>query len=582
MKNDPRAIQALKSRFNIADVIRRYMALKPAGSRLVGLCPFHNEKTASFSVNPDKGVFYCFGCQASGDVIDFYCRINGLDFREGLEQLAREAGIALAEFKPDPQEERRRKQRQAASDMHAHARDHYRANLAGEAGETARAYLARRGVAPEMAALFQLGYSLPDYHGLENFLKRKGYHTGDSVAAGLLVAREEDGRVWDRFRDRLMFPIHEVSGRVVAFGGRVMGEGEPKYLNSSDSVVYTKGEHLYGLHQARASFSRAGRAILTEGYLDVIALHQHGFTESVGVLGTALTPKQVKRLTGFISSVDLVFDGDAAGRKAALRSAVMLLSQGARCRVALLPQGEDADSLLKSHGPDAFRAVLNEAREGLVFCLAAVRAERSAKDVVDWALEFLSGLPSDMVRASMLTRLAQGLGLGEHELRNLAASRGKRDRARQEENGGGDGAAPKNKARPLSAEAKKDAQILEFAIRCPAYIPEMERHDISGTLATDRARAFWRVLAQFGGMEALPYLDERQKSFFGQCASKDPLTESEALNWWTDITAHAANTRAENMKRELVEAMRQASQAGDAAEVTRLSQALSELVGRNQ
>jgi DNA primase len=583
MKNDPRAIQALKSRFNIADVIRRYMALKPAGSRLVGLCPFHNEKTASFSVNPDKGVFYCFGCQASGDVIDFYCRINGLDFREGLEQLAREAGIALAEFKPDPQEEKRRRQRQAASDMHAHARDHYRANLAGPGGEGARGYLARRGVAPEMAALFQLGYSLPDYHGLENFLKSKRYRAEDAVAAGLLVSREEDGRVWDRFRDRLMFPIHEVSGRVVAFGGRVMGEGEPKYLNSSDSVVYTKGEHLYGLHQARANLSRAGRAILTEGYLDVIALHQHGFAESVGVLGTALTGRQVKRLTGFTSRVDLVFDGDAAGRKAALRSAVMLLSQGAQCRVALLPQGEDADSLLKSHGADAFRGILNEAREGLDFCLATVRAERSAKDVVDWALEFLSELPSDLVRASMLTRLAQGLGLGEHELRNLAVSRGRRDRARQAgKDGGGNGSSPKKAARPVPAEAKKDAQILEFAIRCPAYIQEMERQNVFDSLATERARAFWRVLAQFGGMEALPYLDERQKSFFGQCASKDPLTEAEALAWWTDITAHAENSRAENRKRELVEAMRQASQAGNAAEVTRLSQALSELVGRNQ
>jgi len=578
MKSDPRAIQALKSRLNIADVVKRYMALKPAGSRLMGLCPFHNEKTASFSVNPDKGVFYCFGCQASGDVIDFFCKVNGLDFREGLEQLAREAGIALAEFKPDPQEEHRRRQRQAAGDMHALARDFFRDCLRGPAGTEAREYLERRGVSQEMADLFQLGFSPDDFHGLERVLGARGFKPHDAVAAGLLI-RGDDGRVWDRFRGRLMFPIHEVSGKVVAFGGRVMGQGEPKYLNSSDSVVYKKGDHLFGLHQARPYLSRAGRALLTEGYLDVIALHQHGFPEAVGVLGTALTPHQVKRLTGFTRQVTLVFDGDAAGEKAALKSARMLLSQGAECRVVLLPQGEDADSVLKQGGPDAFRTHLDAAREGLDFCLASVRRSGSSKEAVDWALEFLDELPSDIVRAGMLTRLAQGLGIGEHELRSLAVTRASRKGGQ-----GGAGGAPGRAAgtRPMSADAKKDAEVLEFAIRCPSYIPEMERLNIFETLATGRARAFWRLLAQFGQYDVLPYLDEKQKSFWGQCASKEPLSEEEARSWWEDITAHASRAWTDGRKRELLEAMRRAQDAGDTAEITRLSQALSELVGRNQ
>ena len=573
MKNDPRAIQALKSRLNIADVVKRYLSLKPAGARFMGLCPFHNEKTGSFSVNPEKGVFYCFGCQASGDVIDFYCRINGLDFREGLEQLAREAGVALAEFKPDPQEEKRRRLRQAANDMHSLARDFFREALRGPAGKEARDYLEARGVSQEMAERFQLGFSPQDFHGLERHLGPKGFKTHEGVAAGLLV-QGDDGNVWDRFRGRLMFPIHEVSGRVVAFGGRVMGEGEPNYLNSADSVVYKKGEHLYGLHQARASLSRAGRALLTEGYLDVIALHQHGFPEAVGVLGTALTPQQVKRLTGFTRQVTLVFDGDAAGEKAALRSAQMLLSQGAECKVVLLPQGEDADSLLKSGGPEAFQKFLDAAREGLDFCLATIRHTRSSKEVVDWAFEFLNGLDSDGVKAAMLTRLAHGLGIGEHELRKLAVSRVK---ARP----GGSGQSAPAKARPVSAEAKKDGEVLEFAIRCPSYIPEMERVNIFETLATDRARAFWRLLAQFGQYDVLPYLDERQKSFWGQCASKEPLSEEEAKSWWEDITAHAQRARADGRKRELIEAMRRAQDAGDAHEIIRLSQALSDLVGED-
>ncbi|WP_243359396.1 DNA primase [Fundidesulfovibrio terrae] len=575
MKNDPRAIQALKSRLNIADVVKRYLALKPAGARLVGLCPFHNEKTGSFSVSPEKGVFYCFGCQASGDVIDFYCRINGLDFREGLEQLAREAGIALAEFKPDPQEDKRRRQRQAAADMHTLARDFFRDCLRGNAGAKARAYLDRRGVTPEMAERFQLGYAPDDFHGLERYLGSKGFKSFDAVAAGLLV-QGDDGRVWDRFRGRLMFPIHEVSGKVVAFGGRVMGEGEPKYLNSSDSVVYKKGEHLFGLHQARANLARAGRALITEGYLDVIALHQHGFTEAVGVLGTALTPQQVKRLTGFTRQVTLVFDGDAAGEKAALRSAQMLLSQGAECRVVLLPQGEDADSILKSGGHEAFQGFLDASREGLDFCLSAVRRARSSKEVVDWALEFLDGLDSDGVKAVMLTRLAHGLGVGEHELRSLAATRAKG-------HSGFRAASPApSRAKPASIEAKKDAQVLEFAIRCPGYIPELEKVNIFETLATERARAFWRLLARFGQYDVLPYLDERQKSFWGQCASKDPLSEDEARSWWEDITAHAGRVWADGRKRELIEAMRLAREQGDSVEEKRLMAAFSELVGRNQ
>lgn len=586
MKHDPRAIQDLKSRLNIADIVKRYVSLKNAGGRLVGLCPFHNEKTASFGVNPEKGFFHCFGCQASGDVIDFYCRINGLDFREGLEQLALETGVTLAEFRPNPQEEHARKLRQAAGEMHAHARDYFRECLRADAGAPAREYLDRRGVSPEMVERFQLGYSPPDWQGLEDHLKRRGYRTQDAVAAGLLS--QGDGRVWDRFRGRLMFPIHEVSGKVVAFGGRVMGQGEPKYLNSADSPVYKKGEHLYGLNQARPFFSRSKEVLLTEGYLDVIALHQHGFPETCGVLGTALTAPQVKRLTGFCQHVTLVFDGDAAGEKAALRSAQMLLGQGASCRVVLLPQGEDADSLLKAGGPDAFRSCLTNAREGLDFCLSMVRRDRSSKEVVEWALAFLDEMHADGLKAALLTKLAHGLNLAEHELRQLAAGRQGRVGAGQAGSGGQTGAGGRggqagirNAARParaLSGPAKNDAEFLEFAIRCPAYIPALEGLKIFDVLATDRARAFWKLLARFGQYDVLPYLDERQKSFWGKCASKPALTDQDAAGWWEGIRTHVCGAQLDTRKHDLIEAMRQAKDRGDVEEHERLYAALNALI----
>jgi len=578
MKHASGDIQALKSRLDLVDIVRRYVSLRQVGGRLVGLCPFHNEKTGSFSVNAEKGFLYCFGCQATGDVIDFYCRINGLDFREGLEQLAREAGMALGEYRSDPRQEKARRQRQAAGEMHALARDFFRQCLASPEGSAARDYLQRRGVSQEMSERFQLGCAPADWHGLEHFLANRGFNAQDAVAAGLL-SRNDQGKVWDRFRDRLMFPIHEISGKVVAFGGRIMAQGEPKYINSSDTPIYKKGEHLFGLHQARGHLTRGNGALLTEGYLDVIALHQHGFPHACGVLGTSLTPAQVKRLGGLTRHVTLVFDGDAAGEKAALRSAQMLIAQGVACRAALLPQGEDADSLLKSGGAEAFSRVLETAREGLDFCLATMRLKGSSAEVVEWALNFLDELPGAQERAGQLTRLAQGLGLAEHELRSLAAGRARGGRSQGA--GGHEGRrAPRNRA-SLSPGAKKDAELLEFAIRAPAYVVEMDRLGLGGCFSTDRARAFFAVLAAHPGQDVLPFLDERQKSFWGQCSSKARLSEGEVVSWWEDIRSFIDRESLEGRKRELTLAMRMAHDRGDGAEETRLYQALSDLLGRN-
>lgn len=567
MKHDPQAIMALKSRLNIADIVRRYVDLRPAGGRLMGLCPFHSEKTGSFSVVPDKGFFHCFGCQASGDVIDFFCRINGLDFREGLEQLAVEAGVTLSEFKPDPEAEKRRRLRQAASQMHALARDFFRECLAGPDGRAARAYLAKRGVSPDMAESFQLGFSPPDWHALEGFLKARGYEARDAVAAGLL-SQGDNGRMWDRFRERLIFPIHDVSGKVVAFGGRVMGPGEPKYLNSADSPVYKKGEHLYGLHQARGHIAKSKTALLTEGYLDVISLHQYGFPEACGVLGTALTPQQVKRLTGFCQRLTLVFDGDEAGEKAALRSARMLLIQGAACDVVLLPQGEDVDSLLHDQGPEAFRACLDHVQDGLDFCLSLVRRNGSAKEVLDWALSFLREMAVDGLSSAYLSRLAHGLGLAEQELRTLAAS----GQERREP------AALPSSVPVLTGPAKEDARILEFAIRYPAYVAKLADMGLAKVLSTDRAKEFWRILVSHGQSDVLVYLDDRQKNFWTRCAAESALSEEEVQGWWQGICRYVSDFGLHARKRELIEAMRQASVRGDVLEHQRLFEVLKDLI----
>ena len=379
-------------------------------------------------------------------------------------------------------------------------------------GRAARQYLADRGVSPEMAGQFQLGYSPNDWHALEHYLERRGFKARDAAAAGLL-SRGEQGKMWDRFRERLIFSHSRGVGKSAGLRRADHGAGGAEISQQFRHPPSTRKAIICTGCTRPGPICRAGaHALLTEGYLDVIALHQHGFPQACGVLGTSLTPAQVKRLSGLCREVVLVFDGDPAGEKAALRSAQMLIAQGMSCRAVLLPQGEDADSLLKSQGAQAFAALLQGAREGLDFCLGILRRTSSSKDVVDWALHFLDELPSAEARAGLLTRLAQGLGLGEHELRALAAGRA----------GGGKGKTPGAAGANMSALAKKDAEFLEFAIRAPAYIKEMERLGMSANLNTDRAKAFFNVLAAHPGQDVLPYLDERQKSYWGQCASKTP------------------------------------------------------------
>ena len=421
---DKQVIQTLKQRLNIVDVVRRYVSLRPASGRQVGLCPFHQEKTASFSVNEAEGFFYCFGCQAGGDVLDFYQRINGLEFKDALEQLAAEAGIELGTFKPDPEYDERQKLKRLCLDMHQAAQEYYHRNLSHVTGEVARAYLRRRGTSQEMVAAFGLGASSEDWQGLANFLSSRGYTAEQGVQAGLL-SRNERGKMYDRFRGRLIFPIQNLSGQVIAFGGRIVTEGEPKYLNSSDTPIYKKGEHLYGLFQARQAMTRSKRAILTEGYMDVLSLHQFGYTDACGVLGTALTQDQVKRVAGFCSRMVLIFDGDTAGRKAALRSAEMILQYGVSCSVVLMPEGEDVDSLLQKLGADGLDSRLEAAVDGLDYCLSVVRESFAPREVVGWANGFLANLADNSLRPFYIPRLAKGLDMAEADMRRFGSGQGR-------------------------------------------------------------------------------------------------------------------------------------------------------------
>ncbi len=361
MSFTPQFLDELRQRLSLVGIIARKVRLQRRGRESLGLCPFHNEKTPSFTVSDEKGFFHCFGCGAHGDVIGFLMRSEALSFPEAVERLAREAGLPLPVASP---EERQRAERQATlvSALET-AAAWYEAQLTSPAGRPALEYLRQRGLGDSIIARFRLGYAPEGRTALRDALARAGVPLELAIEAGL-VGKGEDGTLFDRMRGRIIFPIADRRGRVIAFGGRILGEGQPKYLNSPETPLFQKGRTLYGLGQAMRPARDTGEAIVAEGYMDVIGLAQAGFAQSVAPLGTALTEDQLAELWRLVPEPILCFDGDAAGERAAARAAeraLPLLQPGQSLRFALLPEGEDPDSLILAEGPGAMRAVLDQA-----------------------------------------------------------------------------------------------------------------------------------------------------------------------------------------------------------------------------
>lgn len=353
---------------SIDEVVGQYVKLERRGKNLLGLCPFHADSKPSFTVSPDKGIFYCFGCGAGGNVISFVMQYHRLSFPEAAMELARRYGITLALRDLGPEDSRRAKKRQVFYDLHQEALAFYQATLEGNKGRAARDYLANRGLTLEIIQTYRLGYAPPEWDGLRRHFQHRGLSVEAAAEVGLLMPRTSGG-YYDRFRDRVMFPIFDRQDRVVAFGGRIIGDGEPKYLNSPESPLYSKGRLLYGLPQAREALRKQDLALVVEGYLDLLALRVHGVAPVVATLGTALTRQQVRLLKSLVSGVVLVFDGDPAGAKAMCRSFPLFGQEGLPVRVIPLPAGMDPDNYVQAHGPELFASPWEEAHPWLNFLL---------------------------------------------------------------------------------------------------------------------------------------------------------------------------------------------------------------------
>jgi DNA primase len=424
----------LLARVDIVDVVGRHVQLKKGGANLMGLCPFHGEKSPSFSVSPSKQFYHCFGCGASGDAIKFLTEHTGASFIEAVNDLAQQVGMTVPEEESTPAERERAsamKQRRATlSDVLTKAAEHYRRQL--KSSPRAIDYLKRRGLSGEIAAHFGLGYAPEGWRALASAFP--SYDDPLLEESGMVITQEGEGgdeanrKRYDRFRDRIMFPIRSVQGEVIGFGGRVLDQGEPKYLNSPETPVFSKGRELYGLHEARTALRQRGYALVVEGYMDVVALAQSGFGNAVATLGTACTPDHVQKLFRFTDSVVFSFDGDAAGRRAAgraLEASLPHASDTRTVRFLFLPAEHDPDSYVREHGPEAFercvaeavplsRQIAEAAADGCNLDDAEGRARMLANARPLW-----SALPNGALRLQVLGDLAARGRLETGELLSL-------------------------------------------------------------------------------------------------------------------------------------------------------------------
>lgn len=413
MKND-RLLDDIKSRLDIVDIISDFVELKKSGQNLKGLCPFHSEKTPSFMVHPDKQIFHCFGCGAGGDVITFIMKHEGFSFPEALGMLAKKAGINLREQALSNSEADLRRK---LMDMQAIALKAFAEGL--KASKKASAYLRDRGIREEMIQRFSLGYAPEDWHCLSNYLRKKGFPESLVLKSGI-VSRGDKG-IYDTFRGRIIFPINDLHGNIIAFGGRATDDSQPKYLNSPETPVFKKGETLFGLNFAKDEIRKNGSAIIVEGYFDVISCHQHGFCNAVAPLGTALTSGHLERLRRFTKRIIVVFDNDGAGRAAARRSLALVLEQGFSAGMLLLPEGDDPDSFLKRAGSNSFNMMLEAAKTPIEFALSI--SKKGPAEAVHELLETISAAKDPIMREELLGELSKRTGIGEtiirERLRNL-------------------------------------------------------------------------------------------------------------------------------------------------------------------
>ena len=479
----PSFLDELTARNPIEDVVGQYVTLKRSGSNLFGLCPFHGEKTASFSVSPDKGIYYCFGCHKGGSVINFQMEIEGLSYPDAVRALAKRAGLEVPE---DEQYQSRYRQQERLWALHKEAARFFHSQLYAPTGAEALNYALGRGMNKYILTTFGVGFAPDTWDSLTNAMKTKGYTEEELKESGLVTVSQKNGRIFDRFRGRLMFPIIDVRGNVIGFGGRIIKNDEDtaKYLNSPETLIFNKRKNLFGLNLAKKT--KMPYFILVEGNIDVVALHQYGFDNAVASLGTSLTEDQAALLSRYTEQVVLIYDGDAAGQCATQRAIPILEKAGIDVKVMQLKDAKDPDEYLKKFGADRFKNLLEESSNRVEYQLRAITKKYDLGDddarvkYIAEAAEFISTLPSAVQREVYGTRAAEAAGISFEAMKIEANKAFKRRMAREKKKQEKIDLAPARNLQPHSRNfhydniksAMAEETVIAMALKEPALLDQ--------------------------------------------------------------------------------------------------------------
>ncbi len=494
-------IEELVERSDIVDVVSSYVRLgKKSGSNMFGLCPFHSEKTPSFSVSPDKQIYHCFGCGKGGGVINFIMEVENLSFPEAVEFLAGKAGMQV----PEDGYDRDSKKRSRMLELNREAARFFYAQLSTPEGRAAGEYMAGRRISPAVAKSFGLGYAPDSWDSLRNAMRQKGYTDRELFEAGLTKSGKNGG-YYDAFRKRLMFPVIDVRGNVIGFSGRILGDGEPKYLNSPETLVFNKSRNLFALNLAKKS--KSGYIILSEGNIDVVALHQAGFDSAVASLGTSLTPEQARLISRYTNQVIIAYDSDAAGVKASQRAISILEKLDLKVKVLRMSGAKDPDEFIKLKGADAFRNLLEASENQVDYRLRAVTEKydlSSDKQKVEFlkeATDLVARLPGAVERQVYSMRVASMAGISADAVSAEVERRRKRLWTSAQKAEARQQSRPERQAQPLEKELRYDdpasAAAEEGVIRLLYLEPELIRsHELPGEeeFSSEALRRIYSVL----------------------------------------------------------------------------------------
>lgn len=568
----------IRRRIDILALVGAHASLKKSGRYYKGLCPFHQEKTPSFHVDPERGLFHCFGCGAGGDIFDFVMRTGGLSFMEAAQELARRAGVRL---ETSPEAARRASEREQILRALDGARVYFRAMMATR-GEKARAYLTRRGVTAEVASRFHLGYAPPGWDGLLVALQGKGYTPAVLEQAGLVAAKQGGDGYYDVFRDRLIFPILDLQERVVAFGGRALDDAEPRYLNSKDTPAFSKGRVLYALGSAREAIRERGEILVVEGYMDALACHQFGFHNAVASLGTALTADQVAILRRFAPRVVLVYDSDRAGEAATERGLSLCEEADLWARVVVLPDGEDPDSYLRTRGREAFSRLVEAALPMFEYRvdLAARRHDVGTREgkvaLVDEVLTAIQSVANPVRAAEYVRALAERFDVPEDALRLQLRARRRVGRAAASATG-----APA----PGRDRAREEAErlLLHLMVHEPSRRMVVARSLLSESFSTPAHKSLAAALfaAPEGDVGTIREgLEDDAALLLARLAFEPPpVTDRDKERALADAMRYLTETEPAAAARERMwEAIKAAQATGDEVELRRLQAAYAQMI----